>query len=67
VLIPKILDHLAEQGDSHTFALPRMERTEVQTLCAMTFIKSMLDQSLTWAEGGRIPASRPSAATPTRR
>jgi multiple sugar transport system substrate-binding protein len=36
-----------------------MDRTQEQTLQAMTIIKSMLDQSMTWAEGGHIPAYLP--------
>lgn len=59
VPIPKIYDKQAEQGDSHTFVLPATQRSEDQTLRAMTFVKSMLDQSLTWAKGGHIPAYLP--------
>ena len=36
-----------------------MDRSDDQVLRAMTFIKSMLDQSLTWAEGGHIPTYLP--------
>ena len=36
-----------------------MDRSDDQVLRAMTFIKSMLDQSLTWAKGGHIPAYLP--------
>ncbi|HET9649218.1 MAG TPA: extracellular solute-binding protein [Microlunatus sp.] len=59
VPVPTIYDRQAEQADSHTFVLPRMERTGDQTLRAMTFIKSMLEQSLTWAQGGHIPTYLP--------
>ena len=59
VPVPTIYDNQAEQADSHTFILPKMERSDDQVLRAMTFIKSMLDQSLTWAEGGHIPTYLP--------
>ncbi len=59
VPIPTIYDTQAEQADSHTFVLPAMQRSEDQTLRAMTFVKSMLEQSLTWAEGGHIPSYLP--------
>ena len=59
VPLPTIFDQPATQADSHTFVLPRMDRSEEQTQRAMGFIKSMLDQSLTWAEGGHIPAYLP--------
>lgn len=56
VPVPQIFDKPATQADSHTFILPRMNRTPEQTKRAMGFIKSMLDQSMTWAKGGHIPA-----------
>jgi multiple sugar transport system substrate-binding protein len=59
VPVPTLFDHPAQQGDSHTFVLPRMTRTDAQLRRAMGFIKSMLDQSLTWAKGGHIPAYLP--------
>lgn len=59
VPVPTFYDTQAEQADSHTFVLPRMDRTDDQVLRAMTFIKSMLDQSMTWAQGGHIPAYLP--------
>lgn len=59
VAIPTIFDVPAEQADSHTFVLPRKDRTPEQLRQAMTFVKSMLDQSLTWAQGGHIPAYLP--------
>lgn len=57
--VPTVFDVPAEQADSHTFVLPRKDRTPEQVRQAMTFVKSMLDQSLTWAEGGHIPAYLP--------
>jgi multiple sugar transport system substrate-binding protein len=59
VPVPTLFDHAATQADSHTFVLPAMPRDEGQTQRAMGFIKSMLDQSLTWAKGGHIPAYLP--------
>lgn len=59
VPVPTIYDKQAEQADSHTFVLPKMDRSDDQVLRAMTFVKSMLDQSLTWAEGGHIPTYLP--------
>jgi len=59
VPVPTLFDQPATQADSHTFVLPRMDRDDAQVLRAMEFIKSMLDQSLAWAEGGHIPAYLP--------
>ena len=59
VPVPVLYDQPAQQGDSHTFVLPEMSRTEEQLLRAMGFVRSMLDQSLTWAKGGHIPAYLP--------
>lgn len=59
VPIPTLYDKPAAQADSHTLVLPKMDRTEAQTQRAMGFIKSLLDQSMTWAEGGHIPAYLP--------
>ncbi|GAB3391065.1 extracellular solute-binding protein [Humibacter soli] len=61
VPIPMLYDVPATQADSHTFVLPRKNRTDEQRKQAMLFIKSMLDQSLTWAKGGHIPAFLPVA------
>lgn len=58
-LVPVIYDQQAQQADSHTFVLPKMARTDDQVMRAMTFVKSMLDQSLTWAKGGHIPTYVP--------
>lgn len=57
--IPRIFDRPAVQADSHTFVLPRKERTPEQRKLAMQFIRSMLDQSLIWAEGGHVPSYLP--------
>ena len=54
--VPQLYDAPACQADSHAFVLPRMERTPDQLRRAMGFVKSMLDQGMTWAEGGHVPA-----------
>ena len=59
--IPQLFDKPAVQADSHTFILPRKERSPEQRHQAMEFIKAMLDQSMIWAEGGHIPAYLPTA------
>ncbi|MGQ7296224.1 extracellular solute-binding protein [Quadrisphaera sp. KR29] len=64
VPIPQVFDAPAAQADSHTFIIPRMERTDAQRELAMGFIKSLLDQSLTWAEGGHVPALRATLESP---
>ncbi len=59
VPVPTLFDVPAGQADSHTFILPKFERTDAQLEQTMGFIRSMLDQSLAWAEGGHIPAYLP--------
>ena len=59
VPVPQLFDKVVAQADSHAFVLPRMERTPEQMARAMGFMKSMLEQSMTWAKGGHIPAYRP--------
>ncbi|MDN5685945.1 MAG: extracellular solute-binding protein [Brachybacterium sp.] len=61
VSIPQIFEQPAVQADSHTFILPHKDRSPQQRQQAMEFIKAMLDQSMTWAEGGHIPAYLPTA------
>ncbi|GAB7192001.1 extracellular solute-binding protein [Kineococcus sp. NUM-3379] len=62
--IPQLYEQPACQADSHAFVLPRMERSDDQLRRAMGFVRSMLDQSLTWAEGGHIPSYRPTLESP---
>lgn len=57
--VPQLFDKPASQADSHTFVLPKKDRTPEQRKQAMGFIKSMLDQSYTWAQGGHVPAFLP--------
>jgi multiple sugar transport system substrate-binding protein len=50
----------AEQADSHSFVLPRdAARSPARRRLIFNFIRSMLDQSSTWAQGGHIPAWLP--------
>src|SRR5690348_13523305 len=50
----------AVQADSHSFVLPRDDnRDDARRQTILDFVRSMLDQSKTWAEGGHIPAWRP--------
>lgn len=50
----------AVQGDSHTFVIPNQPTNDpARRDEALGFIRSMLDQSLTWAEGGHIPTWLP--------
>lgn len=58
---PELFDKPAVQADSHTFVLPRKNRTPEQKAQAMGFIKDMLDQSLAWAAGGHVPTYLPAA------
>ena len=62
--IPTLFDKPATQADSHTFVLPKMDRDEDQMKRAMGFIKSMLDQGLTWAEGGHVLSYLPTLESP---
>ncbi|HEY8721073.1 extracellular solute-binding protein [Pengzhenrongella sp.] len=54
----------AVQADSHTFVLPKQQHDQAQLDKSLTFIKAMLDQSLTWSEGGHIPAWQPTLTSP---
>lgn len=50
----------AAQADSHSFVLPRdPARTDATRKVIFGFIRSMLSQSSTWAQGGHIPAWLP--------
>jgi multiple sugar transport system substrate-binding protein len=53
------------QADSHSFVLPRdASRTEAKRKLILGFVRSMLDQSSTWAAGGHIPAWIPFQKSP---
>ena len=57
-LFPNVFggDKYSCQADSHTLIIPSVgEEDPERTDRGLTLIKSLLDQSLTWAEGGHIP------------
>ena len=50
----------AVQADSHSFVLPKdPQRTDARRAEIFGFIRSLLSQSSTWAQGGHIPAWLP--------
>ncbi|MBP2477955.1 multiple sugar transport system substrate-binding protein [Crossiella equi] len=54
---PAIYDTAAVHGDSHALVLPhRPGRDPARTRAAVEFVRYLLRHSLTWAEGGHIPA-----------
>jgi multiple sugar transport system substrate-binding protein len=58
--IPRVFDREANWADSHAFCIPQSEaRSEERLDSALAFIAGMLERSLTWAEGGHIPAWQP--------
>jgi multiple sugar transport system substrate-binding protein len=53
-------NHYAVQADSHTLLVPKQPVNDPTRFHhSLQFIRSMLDQSKTWAEGGHIPAWLP--------
>jgi multiple sugar transport system substrate-binding protein len=64
-LVPHVFgDEYAVQADSHTLVLPvRADRDRAGLDRALGFVRSMLDQSLTWAEGGHVPTWQPVATS----
>jgi multiple sugar transport system substrate-binding protein len=62
-LIPNVFGGAyAVQADSHTLVVPHGGvHDQAQLDLALSFIKSMLDQSMIWAQGGHIPAWLPVA------
>lgn len=59
--IPALLgDKPTSYADSHALVIPRNpNRSAESTANAVALIKSLLDQSFTWAEGGQVPAFKP--------
>jgi multiple sugar transport system substrate-binding protein len=54
----------AVQADSHTLVIPKQaDRSPAVVDLSLGFVKSMLDQSLTWAQGGHVPAWQPFATS----
>ncbi|GAA0956547.1 extracellular solute-binding protein [Virgisporangium aurantiacum] len=64
-LVPNIFGGAyAVQADSHTLVLPvRPDQDRAMLDRSFGFVKSMLDQSLTWAEGGHVPIWQPFATS----
>jgi multiple sugar transport system substrate-binding protein len=62
-LVPNVFGGpYAVQADSHTLVLPRWPAADRARLDrSLAFIRSLLDQSMTWAQGGHIPAWQPVA------
>jgi multiple sugar transport system substrate-binding protein len=62
-LVPNVFGGTyAVQADSHTLVVPRGSAGDRKKLdLALGFVKSMLDQSMTWAEGGHVPSWQPIA------
>jgi multiple sugar transport system substrate-binding protein len=57
---PKLFGRAATQADSHALVLPRVDPPDPErTDLALGFVRSLLDQSVTWAEGGHIPSWLP--------
>ncbi len=62
VRIPRLFDGgpYAVWADSHALILPRApHRTAARLDQELTFVRTLFDQSYTWAEGGHIPAWLP--------
>ncbi|MFY1671086.1 extracellular solute-binding protein [Plantactinospora sp. WMMB334] len=54
----------AVQADSHTLVLPvHPDRSRARLDRSLYFVRSVLDQSLTWAEGGHVPTWLPFATS----
>ncbi|MFG1927425.1 extracellular solute-binding protein [Cryptosporangium sp. NPDC048952] len=61
-VFPHVFDEgpYAVQADSHTLIVPKSPKLTPDRLDrALGFVKSLLDQSKAWAEGGHIPAYLP--------
>jgi multiple sugar transport system substrate-binding protein len=64
-LVPNVFGGTyAVQADSHTLVLPIQRDQDTAKLDrSLGFVKSMLDQSLTWAQGGHVPTWQPFATS----
>ncbi|MEV6843616.1 extracellular solute-binding protein [Actinoplanes sp. NPDC051411] len=50
------------QADSHTLVLPKWpDADQAKVDRSLDFVRSLLDQSMTWAQGGHVPAWQPTA------
>ena len=54
--VPQVFGRPATQADSHTFVLPRANRSPERREAAIEFIAGLVKQSLTWTKGGHVPA-----------
>lgn len=62
---PALFGSDVAQADSHTFVIPRQASPDPRKVSmALTMIRTLLGQSLTWAEGGHIPAWLPVRDSP---
>ena len=60
VPFPSIFGNNTVQADRHTFVIPKGVAKDSRGMdAALTFISSMMKNSLIWAEGGHIPAYLP--------
>lgn len=63
---PHVYGDYKVQADSHAFILPRQLAVDpARRSASLRFIGYMLQESLTWAEGGHIPAYLPVAESST--
>ncbi len=64
-LVPNVFGGpYAVQADSHTLVLPvRPDQDRAALDRTLGFVRSMLDQSLTWAQGGHVPTWQPVATS----
>jgi multiple sugar transport system substrate-binding protein len=62
-LVPNVFGGTyAVQADSHTLVLPKWPGADPAKLDrSLDFARSLLDQSMTWAQGGHVPAWQPTA------
>lgn len=57
---PTVFGRAATQADSHALILPRIDPPDPERAdLALGFVRSLLDQSITWSEGGHIPSWLP--------
>jgi len=64
VPFPALLgDEPVAYADSHSLVVPRADRSSERAGYAADFIQGILGQSLTWAQGGHIPAWQPTVTS----
>ena len=57
--VPTIFDRPANQGDAHTFVIPRNTSRSPERLdAALEFVSRLVRKGLDWAKGGHVPAYR---------